>query len=315
MITGVTGLAGTHLANMLAEELHGVELYGGFEPSNPGNLKGLSGKVETLPLEVLDKDQVRQSVEGISPDVIYHFAAFVSVARSFENPALAFQTNAIGTINLLEAAKSCCRSAKIMVPGSAEAYGRVDPKDLPITELQPLRPRNPYGLSKASQEMIAQYYQEAFGMNIYLTRSFNYTGPGQPAGFVCSDFANQIAEIERGMKGPVISVGNLKAKRDFLDIRDVVRAYRAIVEEGRPGVVYNVCSGRSVSIEEVLETLVRMSHSKISVSADPARLRPVDVPDFVGDNSRLVRETSWRQRIAFADSLRDVLEFWRRKVA
>jgi len=315
LITGVTGLAGAHLANMLAEELHGAELFGGFEPSNPGNLKELSGKVEMLPLEILDKEQVKQSVEGISPDVIYHFAAFVSVARSFEDPALAFQTNAIGTINLLEAAKSCCRSAKIMVPGSAEAYGRIDPKDMPITESQPLRARNPYGLSKASQEMIAQYYQETFGMNIFLTRSFHYTGPGQPTGFVCSDFAKQIAEIERGMKDPVISVGNLKAKRDFLDIRDVVRAYWVIVEEGRPGVVYNVCSGRSVAIEEVLDSLVGMSHARISVRVDPARLRPVDVPDFVGDNSRLVRETSWRQRIALADSLRDVLEFWRGKVA
>jgi GDP-4-dehydro-6-deoxy-D-mannose reductase len=202
-----------------------------------------------------------------------------------------------------------------MVPGSAEAYGRIDPKDMPITESQPLRARNPYGLSKASQEMIAQYYQETFGMNIFLTRSFHYTGPGQPTGFVCSDFAKQIAEIERGMKDPVISVGNLKAKRDFLDIRDVVRAYWVIVEEGRPGVVYNVCSGRSVAIEEVLDTLVGMSHARISVSVDPARLRPVDVPDFVGDNSRLVRETSWRQRIALADSLRDVLEFWRGEVA
>ena len=315
MITGVTGLAGVHLADMLAKELHGAKLYGGYEPSNPGDLKALSGNVELLPLEVLDKEQVKQSVEAISPDVIYHFAAFVSVARSFEDPALAFQVNAIGTVNLLEAAKSCHRSAKIMIPGSAEAYGRIDPNDMPITELQPLRPRNPYGLSKASQEMIAQYYQETFGMNIFLTRSFHQTGPGQPTGFVCSDFAKQIAEIERGMKDPVISVGNLKAKRDFLDIRDVARAYRVIVEEGRPGVVYNVCSGRSVAIEEVLDILVRMSNARISVSVDPARLRQFDVPDFVGDNSRLVRETSWRQRIALADSLRDLLEFWRRKVA
>lgn len=315
MITGVTGFAGAHLANMLAVELPGAELYGGFKPSSQGSLKELSGKVEGIPLDVLDKEQVEQSLKGISPDIIYHFAAFVSVARSFENPALTFQTNAVGTINLLEAAKNCCRSAKIIVPGSAEAYGRIDPNDMPITELQPLCARNPYGLSKVSQEMVAQYYQETFGMQIYLTRSFHYTGPGQPTGFVCSDFAKQIAEIERGMKEPVISVGNLKAKRDFLDIRDVVRAYWIIVQEGRPGVVYNVCSGKSVAIEEVLDTLVSMSHTRISVKEDPTKIRPVDVPDFVGDNSRLVRETSWRQRIALADSLRDVIEFWRGKVA
>lgn len=313
LVTGITGFAGAHLAALLARdggagvELHGTK-HAGARISPVFRPEGVS----MHSLDITDAAAVDQLLSGLKPDVIYHMAAFVSVARSFQEPARTFQTNVVGTIDLLESVKRHCPDAKVVVPGSAESYGRVDPGDMPIKESQPLRARNPYGMSKASQEMVSLYYHEAHGLKVFPTRSFHYTGPGQPTGFVCSDFAKQIADMEAGRKEPVMSVGNLRAKRDFLDIRDVVRSYTAIVGKGRPGVVYNVCRGESVAISDILDMLVGMSNAAITVEVDPAKLRPIDVPDFVGDNTRIRQDTSWAPEIPLHGSLRDVLDFWRR---
>ncbi len=314
LITGVTGFAGTHLANLLAEDSHDLDLYGTYRHSGRDSLLEISREVELIECDVNYFQSVERVLESVLPDIIFHFAAYVSVAKSFEHPALIFQTNAIGTINLLEAVRKVCKGAKILIPGSAEVYGKVKLADMPIKETQALKPQNPYGLSKAMQEMLGLYYFNAFGLNIYLTRTFHYTGPGQPPGFVCSDFARQIADIERGKQDSILRVGNLGAKRDFLDIRDVVKAYWEIVEKGSPGADYNVCQGKSMSIKEILDTLLQMSPCDIPVKIDKEKLRPVDVPDFVGDNSKLKRDTSWVPQIDMAETLRDVLNFWRSKL-
>jgi GDP-4-dehydro-6-deoxy-D-mannose reductase len=314
LITGVTGFAGSHLANLLSAEPGNLDLYGTYRHSARNTLMEISGKVKLLECDVNYFESVERVVEEVLPDIIFHFAAYVSVAKSFENPAFTFQTNVTGTINLLEAVRKVRQEAKVLIPGSAEAYGRVEPENMPIKETQILKPRNPYGLSKAVQEMLGLYYFDTFGLNTYLPRTFHYTGPGQPAGFVCSDFARQIVEVEKSRRADTINAGNLKAKRDFLDIRDVVRAYWEIVTKGSPGTVYNVCRGSSIAIEEVLHILQQMSSRNINVAIDKTKLRPVDVPDFVGDNSRLKKDTSWTPRLDMHQSLQDVLDFWRVKL-
>jgi len=311
LITGVTGFAGTHLANLLADKLYNLELYGTYRHSGRNSLQEISKEVRLLECDVNYFQSVEQVIESVLPDLVFHFAAYVSVAKSFEQPALTFQTNVIGTVNLLEAVKKACRGAKILIPGSAEAYGKVEQANMPIKETQTLEPANPYGLSKVAQEMLGLYYFKAIGLSVYLTRTFHYTGPGQPLGFVCSDFAKQIAAIEKSNNDCQIKVGNLRAKRDFLDIRDVVTAYWEIAQKGSPGTIYNVCKGSSISIEEILNTLLQMSSCEISVKVTKDRLRPVDVPNFVGDNLRLKRETTWVPKIEMGASLRDLLNFWR----
>jgi len=311
LVTGATGFAGAHLLDVLRERAEAADVFGTSHPSARVNPVFRGDRITMMVCDISDKAAVERCVKESEPDVVYHNAAFVSVARSFDDPARTFDTNVTGTVHLLEAVRRHRPDAKVLIPGSAESYGRVDQRDMPIKESQPLRARNPYGLSKVSQEMLGAYYHEVFGLKVYLPRAFHYTGPGQPTGFVCSDFARQVAMVEAGQAEPVISVGNLAARRDFSDIRDVVSAYWHIVEEGRPGTTYNVCRGESVAISGILDLLVGMSTKEISVQVDPAKLRPADVPDFVGDGSRLRTETKWSPRFALEESLKDVLAFWR----
>ena len=314
LITGVTGFAGTHLVNLLAEDPRDFDLWGTYRHSGRKSLLEINKEIKLLECDVNYFQSVEHVVESVMPDLIFHFAAYVSVAKSFEHPALTFQTNVIGTINFLEVARKVCKDAKILIPGSAEAYGKVEQANIPIKEAQELHPQNPYGLSKVAQEMLGMYYFRTFGLNVYLTRTFHYTGPGQSHEFVCSDFAKQIANIEKGKQNRVIKVGNLDTKRDFLDIRDVVRAYWEIIEKGDPGVPYNVCKGKSMPIKKILNILLEETKLDISVETDKDKLRPADVPDFVGDNIRLKKDTSWMPRVEMEETLKAVLNFWRVKL-
>ena len=243
------------------------------------------------------------------PNMIFHFASYVSVFSSFKNPLPTFQTNIIGTTNLLEAVKKIVPDSKILIPGSAEEYGKVPEKKMPIKENYPLNPVNPYAISKKVQEDIGFYYFKACGLNIYFTRTFHYTGPRQPLGFVCSDLAKQVVDVESN-RIKSIKVGNLEAKRDFTDIRDVVDAYWKIMNKGEVGEIYNVCSGKSISIQEILNKLIKFSGKNILVEIDKNRLRPSDVPNFVGDNKKLKR-IGWIPEYTIDDSLKVLLEGWR----
>ncbi|MBI2080707.1 MAG: GDP-mannose 4,6-dehydratase, partial [candidate division NC10 bacterium] len=219
--------------------------------------------------------------------------------------------NAGGTVSLLEAAAAAAPGARVLVIGSAEAYGEVEEDDLPLTEDRPLRPLTPYGLSKAAAEKVALFYARSRGLPVLVARAFNHTGPGQEPTFVCSDFARQIARIEAGLTGAVLRVGDLTARRDFSDVRDVVRAYDLLLEKGTPGETYNVCSGRAWSIGEILEILRGLAGTPIAVEADPTRGRSEDVPVLVGSFAKLEAATGWRPAIPLPRTLKDLLDSWR----
>jgi GDP-4-dehydro-6-deoxy-D-mannose reductase len=215
----------------------------------------------------------------------------------------------------MEGVRSLGLSSRIQVAGSSEEYGLVDPDELPITESQPLRPLSPYAVSKVSQDMLAYQYHQSYGLDVVRTRGFNHTGPRRGSVFVCSNFAFQIASIELGRQEPVLRVGNLEARRDFTDVRDMVRAYALALEKGKPGEVYNICSGRSVSIQHVLDLLLERTTAKIAVETDPQRLRPSDVPVLEGSAERFHADTGWQPRIPFEQTLADLLDYWRARLA
>ena len=297
----------------LLADIGDINLYGTFRHSTKNrNIADNFTKSSLLECDVNDVYSVEKVLSEVRPDVIFHFASYVSVYDSFKNPLPAFQTNMIGTANLLEAVKKIVPNAKILIPGSAEEYGKVSEDKMPIKRDYPLNPINPYGISKKVQEEIGLYYFQTYGLNIYFTRTFHYTGPGQPLGFVCSDLAKQVADAENG-KIKSIKVGNLKAKRDFTDIRDIVAAYWKVINKGQVGEVYNVCSGKSVSIKEILNKLIKLSKKDLSVEVDTNKLRPSDVPDFIGDNTKL-KNVGWRPKYSISDSLNALLEGWRDEV-
>ena len=230
--------------------------------------------------------------------------------QTADSYAAIFETNVLGTEKLLEAVRAATPSARVLYVGSADAYGAVTPADLPLRETMPLRPANPYAASKAAAEAIALQYARAGMLDIVATRSFNHTGPGQRPPFAVPVFAKQIAEIARGIAAPLLRVGNLNPRRDFSDVRDVVRAYRLIAERGVCGTAYNVCSGKSVAMHEIVEQLVSAAGVNISLEVDPARLRPSDTPEIVGDNSLLREHTRWEPAIALSQTLRDVFDWY-----
>jgi len=309
LIIGITGFAGTNLYQLLCQQ-EDISIFGSFRHSTKNrNIADYFNKATLLECDINDVYSVEKVLNEVQPDIIFHFASYVSVFSSFKNPLPTLQTNIIGTANLLEAVKKIIPNAKILIPGSAEEYGKVPEGKLPIREDYPLNPLNPYAISKKTQEEIGLYYFKTYRLNIYFTRTFHYTGPGQPLGFVCSDLAKQVVDAGNG-KIKSIKAGNLEAKRDFTDIRDVVNAYWKIINNGKAGEVYNVCSGRSISIQEILNKLIKLSEKNVSVEIDENKLRPSDVPDFVGDNTKL-KNIGWNPKYSTDDSLNALLDGWR----
>ena len=314
LITGIAGFGGTHLGEYLARE--GREVIG---LDHPAALK-TAGRGGIPAADVLDCDLTRlgpgdlKAFVGRSPlEAVYHLAAIASVHLSWGSVQTTVDVNAVGTINLIEALQHLGRPPLLLV-GSADQYGAVPSRRQPLRESFPCAPRSPYALSKLWQEEAGQYYVRLEEWPIFLTRTFNHTGPGQSPNFVCSDFARQIALIESGSREPVMQVGNLRAARDFLDVRDVVRSYDLLVRKGRPGRPYNVASGRAWKISELLRMLLALSSTRIEVRQDPSRRRPSDIPLLLGAPGRLRRATGWRPVIAIERTLADLLDFWRDRV-
>ena len=241
-------------------------------------------------------------------------AAQSYVHASWHSPAETFNTNTISQVNLLEAVRAQGKAApRFLAIGSSEEYGLVHEDELPIKESNPLRPLSPYAVSKVTQDLMAYQYFKSYGLPIVRARAFNHEGPRRGDVFVTSNFARQIAEIEAGGREPTILVGNLKAVRDYTDVRDIVRGYWLLLERGDPGQVYNLCSGRGWAIQEILDFLLGESiNTSIRVREDPARLRPSDVPVLIGDCSRLTA-LGWKPRIPFEQTLRDLLGYWRER--
>jgi GDP-4-dehydro-6-deoxy-D-mannose reductase len=246
------------------------------------------------------------------PDVVFHLAAQASVVASFDDPVGTLMDNAVGQLNVIQAVLGLAPAARLLVVGSAYEYGLVRPEENPIDESVPLRPMDPYAVSKVTQDLFGYQYALSHRLQAVRVRAFNHTGPRQSTEFVASRFAKLIAEIEAGSRDPVLTVGNLAAIRDFTDVRDVVRAYFLAATKGQPGEVYNVGSGTGRTIQEILDGLVGMSRVPIAVQEDPALLRPLDVPALVCNAAKLHQHTGWSPEIELDRTLRDLLDYWRR---
>ncbi len=313
LITGITGFAGSHLADCCLERGVG-DVYGIIRwRSRTENIEHIEDRITLLECDLRDASSTRDVIEKIRPEYIFHLAAQSFVPTSWKAPTESLVTNVIGELNIFEAVRKASVDCRIQVACSSEEYGMVYEDEYPITEENPLRPLSPYGVSKVGQDLLAYQYFMSYKMDIVRTRGFNHTGPRRPPVFVCSDFAKQIADIEKGLKPPVIRVGNLDAKRDFSDVRDVVRAYFLSLEKGKGGQVYNICSEKSLAIRNVLDLLLSMTDESIEVKVDKTRLRPSDVPLLQGDCTRFKKNTGWEPKIPFEQTLRDVLEYWRNR--
>ena len=260
-------------------------------------------------VDITDAEAVRTRFADELPDVVYHLAAASHVGDSWSAPAQVVRINSEGSLNVLLAAVAAGVERVVLI-GSAEEYGHVTPEQLPITEDTPLRPVSPYGASKAAAEMLASYIVRGRDLPVVCVRPFNHLGPGQSDRLVASTLAQQVARNERS-GGDEILAGDLSPKRDFSDVRDVVRAYRLLAERGGAGEAYNVCSGRAVAIRELADILIGLSTRPMKVTLDAERLRPVDVPVLHGDNSKLVRDTGWKAEIPLEQTLADLLDWWR----
>jgi GDP-4-dehydro-6-deoxy-D-mannose reductase len=312
LITGITGFAGSHLADFLLEEQPQAEIHGLYRwRSRRENIKQLIGKVQLQECDIRDATATREVVEAVRPDYIFHLAAQSFVPTSWKAPQESLSTNLLGQLNIFEAVRKADLDCRIQVAGSSEEYGMVYEGEIPITEDQPLRPLSPYAVSKVAQDALAYQYFMSFGMKTLRTRGFNHTGPRRPSVFVCSDFARQVVEIEMGLRENLIRVGNLDARRDFTDVRDTVRAYWLAISKGEPGEVYNVATGSSWAMSEVLDKLIKLAGVDVKIEVDPSRLRPSDVPRLEGDASKLREATGWKPQIPFEQTLSDLIEYWR----
>jgi GDP-4-dehydro-6-deoxy-D-mannose reductase len=314
LITGITGFVGSHLAEY-ALSRGDVEVYGTVRwRSRTENIEGILDRVHLVDCDLRDAVAVRKTLEEIKPEYIFHLAAQSYVPTSWKAPAETLFTNIISELNLLEAMRDLDLEARIQVAGSSEEYGLVFEHETPITEDNPLRPLSPYAVSKVAQDMLAYQYHRSYGLYTVRTRAFNHEGPRRGHVFVTSNFAKQIAEIEKGKKEPVIEVGNLNARRDFTDVRDMVKAYWLALEKGEPGEVYNIGSGRAVTIREMLDILLSFTDREIEVRPVPERMRPSDVELLVCDCSKFRALTGWKPEIPLEKTLKDTLDYWRERV-
>ena len=312
LVTGAAGFVGRHLITYLLQETD-LEIIGSVYSKLPLP-QPESPRVHFEHVDLQDEEVVTELIARWRPDYTFHLAGQSFVPYSWKHPWLTFDQNVHIQLNLFQAMIQAELDGRILVVGSGDEYGAIEPEDLPIDEKTPLRPASPYAVSKIAQEMLGWQYHHSHGIHAVRVRPFNHIGPGQREMFVASSFAKQIAEIEAGMKPPVLRHGNLEARRDFTDVRDMVRAYWLLLNHGQPGEVYNAGSGRAVSIQELLETLLRMSTVSIRTEIDPERMRPSDTPVIVCDPTRLHLTTGWRAKIPLEQTLADILDDWRKKV-
>ncbi len=316
LITGGAGFVAGHLVEHLTAHhpecaLWLLDLPGRFDPPR----LGAPPTVSVLEGDLTEPAAAERAVAESRPDVVLHLAATTSVAGSWADPAAVLRINALSQVNLLEAIAGGAPDARVVIASSAEVYGRVDPDRQPIREDEPLAPISPYGVSKATQDLIGFQYHAARGLDVVRLRLFNHTGPRQPSRFVCSGLARQIAEIEIALRSPRIEAGDLDVERDFTDVRDVVRAWWMAAAAGEPGAVYNVCSGSAVTIRRVLDLLLAHSGATVVIQPDPGRSRPADIRALAGRPDRLTDATGWRPEIPLGRTLADLLNWWRTELA
>lgn len=303
LITGVNGFVGNYLSKYLIEK--GYTVYGTVIEDNV-----IMENVHIKKMNLLNKEEVMETIKSINPDYIYHLAGQSAVGLSWKEPTLTMNVNINGTINLLDAVRENNLGTKVLIIGSSDEYGIIKPENCPINEQHELNPTSPYAISKKTQEEVSKLYIKSYKMNLILVRAFNHIGPMQSKNFVVSDFASKIAEIEKGAE-PVIRVGNLEAYRDFTDVRDIVRGYVMLMENEKFGEVYNIGSGNAYKIQDILDVLLSLSAAKIKVEIDPDKLRPSDVPIIQCDNSKIKAHVNWETQYDIKDTLKDTLDYWR----
>ncbi len=306
-ITGATGFAGSHLVDQLLADGHEIVTLVHAETSQQEMPD--SPQIQEVVGNLLDVDGLKTAVANAKPDIIYHLAGQASPQRSWVIPGMTLAVNSVGTANLLDAAVTYGRP-RVVIVSSADIYGKIEAKDLPITEATLPQPRHPYGLSKWTAAQLVPMYWDRFQLPVVEARPFNHIGPRQALGFVVPDFASQLAAIKLGQEENRIMVGNLEAQRDFTDVRDVARGYQFLADKGVPGEAYIICSEQPVQIQTVLDELIALADVPIVVERDPERLRPSDTPCLYGSFAKIGRDTGWEPMITREDSLRDALADW-----
>jgi GDP-4-dehydro-6-deoxy-D-mannose reductase len=306
LIIGGAGFVGKYLISQLAED-------GSYTISATKlpHEKIDSNLCTVYDLNILDPSQIEEVLKATQPDVVFHLSAQSSVKLSWENPQLTVDVNIKGSLNVLDTIRKLGINPKIILIGSGEEYGYIKENECPIKEDNVLRAGNIYAITKATQNMLGTVYARAYNMDIVMVRAFNHIGAGQLPQFVVSDFCKQIADIEKGIKEPIMYVGNLTAKRDFTNVRDVVKAYTLLAKHGKQGETYNVGSGVGVSIQDILDMALSYSTANIEVRQDPNRMRPSDVPIIVADTSKIFEDTGWKPQTSLDSTILEVLEFWR----
>lgn len=298
---------GHHLIDFLSSSEY--KIYGTSYPHRPP-----PSEKNIFFLDIRKEEEVFRVIKKIKPQWIFHFAAVSNVGHSWKMRTETLETNLMGTYYFLEALREFCPQSRILFISSSDIYGGMPSEGEFLKEEDSFHVLSPYSFSKVSGELLSRFYSEVEDLDIVIARPFPHTGPGQSSDFVCSDWACQIARIEKNLSKPVIKVGNLEVKRDFGDVRDVVKAYFLLMKKGKRGETYNVCSEKAVSLQKILDILLSYSHLEIAVQADAAKFRRADIPFLVGSSEKIRKDTSWKPEIPLEKTLRDLLEYWRKKM-
>jgi len=308
LVIGAAGFVGSYLIKHLAQDC-GYEVFATKLPHE--SLGDVPARIYDL--DILSKDSIVELLFQLRPDYIFHLAAQSSVSVAWNNPQLTIDVNIKGGVNLMDALRELFYKPRVVMIGSGEEYGHIREGETPIGEENRLYPGNIYAATKACQNMIGSIYSKAYDLELIMVRAFNHIGLGQAPIFVVSDFCKQVAEIEKGIREPVMYVGNLSAKRDFTDVRDVVRAYSGLAKNGSKGETYNVGSGHAVEIREILNQIIALSDKEIRVETDPAKIRPVDVPIIEADITKIHEATGWKPQISLGETIEETLNYWRER--
>jgi GDP-4-dehydro-6-deoxy-D-mannose reductase len=310
LVTGAAGFAGSHLLDLLlaGDDARIVALR---KPGIGADVQAAYPAIAWMEVDLVDRDAMRRTIGEVRPDVVYHLAGAPHVGQSWKAATETLSVNVMGTHLLLQALRAESPVSRVVVPSSAYVYR---PADRALSEDDALEAANPYAISKIATELAVVHAARTDGIHAVVARSFNHVGPRQDPSYFASGVARQVALIEAGRLDPVIRVGNLESRRDVTDVRDTVRAYRALAERGTPGCAYNVCSGRAHRMRDLLDAFIAASHVAVAVEADAERLRPNDTPLLLGDPSLIRQDTGWAPRVPFERTLRDILDYWRRAV-
>ncbi len=310
IITGVAGFAGSYLAELLL--LKGINVFGLVAPKEKlDNINAIKSGLELERFDILNAGKMNDYIKKVKPDYIFHLAAIASVGKSFGAAQKVYDVNFNGSLNLFEAAIGQKNLNKLIFVSSSDIYGTFKPAGRILDEKQPLNPISPYGISKAAGEYLAQYYVRNNNLPIVRVRSFNHTGPKQTTDFVIPSFCSQIAKIIKSGKPGKIKVGDLTAKRDFSDVRDITRGYYLAATNGKPGDVYQLCSGKAVSVDKVLKNIIKLSGTTVKRELNKELLRKSDIPILCGNNKKACKELGWFGRFKLEETLKATLDFWR----